>query len=206
MTEIKYKFITFEGIEGSGKSTQSKKLYEFLLAAKLNAILTREPGGTKASEKIREILIDDEIKKLEAKTELFLNFAARLEHVEKLIKPALAENKIVISDRFFDSTFAYQGSSFGLDSKLIDEVKKMTIGDFAPDITFLIDVPVEHAFARIQNRESNNRYEKLGLDFHQKVRNGFLKLASENQRIVLIDGTKTPKEVFEKITQFLLMQ
>ena len=82
----------------------------------------------------------------------------------------------------------------------------MTIGDFAPDITCLIDVPVEHAFARIQNRESNNRYEKLGLDFHQKVRNGFLKLASENQRIVLIDGTKTPKEVFEKITQFLLMQ
>lgn len=206
MTEIKYKFITFEGIEGSGKSTQSKKLYEFLLAAKLNAILTREPGGTKASEKIREILIDDEIKKLEAKTELFLNFAARLEHVEKLIKPALVENKIVISDRFFDSTFAYQGSAFGLDSKLIDEVKKMTIGDFAPDITFLIDVPVEHAFARIQNRESNNRYEKLGLDFHQKVRNGFLKLASENQRIVLIDGTKTPQEVFEKITQFLLMQ
>jgi dTMP kinase len=206
MTEIKYKFITFEGIEGSGKSTQSKKLYEFLLAAKLNVILTREPGGTKASEKIREILIDDEIEKLEAKTELFLNFAARLEHVEKLIKPALAENKIVISDRFFDSTFAYQGSAFGLDSKLIDEVKTMTIGDFAPDITFLIDVPVEHAFARIQNRESNNRYEKLGLDFHQKVRNGFLKLASENQRIVLIDGTKTPKEVFEKITQFLLMQ
>jgi len=206
MTEIKYKFITFEGIEGSGKSTQSKKLYEFLLAAKLNIILTREPGGTKASEKIREILIDDEIEKLEAKTELFLNFAARLEHVEKLIKPALAENKIVISDRFFDSTFAYQGSAFGLDSKLIDEVKTMTIGDFAPDITFLIDVPVEHAFARIQNRESNNRYEKLGLDFHQKVRNGFLKLASENQRIVLIDGTKTPQEVFEKITQFLLMQ
>jgi dTMP kinase len=206
MTEIKYKFITFEGIEGSGKSTQSKKLYEFLLAAKLNVILTREPGGTKASEKIREILIDDEIEKLEAKTELFLNFAARLEHVEKLIKPALAENKIVISDRFFDSTFAYQGSAFGLDSKLIDDVKKMTIGNFAPDITFLIDVPVEHAFARIQNRESNNRYEKLGLDFHQKVRNGFLKLASENQRIVLIDGTKTPQEVFERITQFLLMQ
>lgn len=206
MTEIKYKFITFEGIEGSGKSTQSKKLYEFLLAAKLNVILTREPGGTKASERIREILIDDEIEKLEAKTELFLNFAARLEHVEKLIKPALKENKIVISDRFFDSTFVYQGSAFGLDSKLIDDVKKMTIGDFAPDITFLIDAPVEHAFARIQNRESNNRYEKLGLDFHQKVRNGFLKLASENQRIVLIDGTKTPQEVFERITQFLLMQ
>jgi dTMP kinase len=203
---MKSRFISFEGIEGCGKSTQAKKLHAFFWEQKLPVILTREPGGTKASEKIREILIDDEIEKLEAKTELFLNFAARLEHVEKLIKPALAENKIVISDRFFDSTFTYQGSAFGLDSKLIDEVKTMTIGDFAPDITFLIDVPVEHAFARIQNRESNNRYEKLGLDFHQKVRNGFLKLASENQRIVLIDGTKTPKEVFEKITQFLLMQ
>lgn len=203
MKQIKHKFITFEGIEGSGKSTQSKKLYEFLLSKKSDTILTREPGGTKASEKIREILISDEIDKLEAKTELFLNFAARLEHVEKLIKPALAENKIVISDRFFDSTFAYQGSAFGLDNSLVQEVKQMTIGDFAPDITFLIDVPVEHAFARIQDRASNNRYEKLGLEFHQKVRNGFLKLADENARIVLIDGTKTPQEIFEKIIKFL---
>jgi dTMP kinase len=203
MKQIKHKFITFEGIEGSGKSTQSKKLYEFLLSKKSDTILTREPGGTKASEKIREILISDEIDKLEAKTELFLNFAARLEHVEKLIKPALAENKIVISDRFFDSTFAYQGSAFGLDNSLVQEVKQMTIGDFAPDITFLIDVPVEHAFSRIQDRASNNRYEKLGLEFHQKVRNGFLKLADENARIVLIDGTKTPQEIFEKIIKFL---
>lgn len=200
---MRAKFITFEGIEGSGKSTQTKKLHEFFLAKNIPAILTREPGGTFASERIREILIDEKIEKLEAKTELFLNFAARLEHVEKLIKPSLAQAKTVISDRFFDSTYAYQGSAFGLDEKLIDDVKKMTIGDFAPDITFLIDVPVEVAFARIQNRADNNRYEKLGLDFHQKVRAGFLQLAKQNPRIKLINGTKNQQEIFDEITHLL---
>ena len=200
---MKSRFISFEGIEGCGKSTQAKKLHAFFWEQKLPVILTREPGGTFAGEKIREILIDEKVGKLEAKTELFLNFAARLEHVEKLIKPTLAEEKIVISDRFFDSTYAYQGSAFGLEEKLIDEVRKMAIADFAPDITFLIDVPVEIAFARIQNRPDNNRYEKLGLEFHQKVRQGFLHLAKKNSRIKLIDGTKNPQEVFEEIVQIL---
>jgi len=200
---VKPLFISFEGIEGSGKSTQAKKLHEFFLSQNIDAILTREPGGTKAGEKIREILIDEKITKLEAKTELFLNFAARLEHVEKLIKPSLAAQKTVICDRFFDSTYAYQGSAFGLDEKLIDEVKKMTIGDFAPDLTFLIDVPVEVAFARIAGRAENNRYEKLGLDFHQKVRDGFLFLAAKNSRIKKIDGTKNQQEIFDKIFSFL---
>jgi len=193
------KFITFEGIEGCGKSTQAKKLHEYFAGS----ILTREPGGTKAGEKIREILIDEKIEKLEAKTELFLNFAARLEHVEKLIKPALAQNKMVISDRFFDSTYAYQGSAFGLDYQLIDEVKKMTIGDFIPDVTFLIDVPVELAFQRIEGRAGNNRYEKFSLDFHQKVRDGFLLLAKKNPRIIVIDGTKSPEEIFQKILNLI---
>lgn len=198
-----HKFITFEGIEGSGKSTQSKKLHEFFLEQGVDSILTREPGGTKTSEKIRAILIDENLDKLEAKTELFLNFAARLEHVEKLIKPALKQNKIVISDRFFDSTYAYQGSAFGLDGTLIDDVRKMTIGDFAPDITFLIDVPVETAFERIANRSDNNRYEKLGSEFHQKVRTGFLQLAKQNPRIKVIDGTKNLSNIFQEITQIL---
>lgn len=200
---MKSRFISFEGIEGCGKSTQAKKLHAFFWEQKLPVILTREPGGTFAGEKIREILIDEKIGKLEAKTELFLNFAARLEHVEKLIKPELAAEKIVISDRFFDSTYAYQGSAFGLEEKLVDEVRKMAIADFAPDITFLIDVPVEIAFARIQNRSDNNRYEKLGLDFHQKVREGFLHLAKKNSRIKVIDGTKNLQEVFEEIVQIL---
>lgn len=200
---MKSRFISFEGIEGCGKSTQAKKLHEFFWEQKLPVILTREPGGTFAGEKIREILIDEKIEKLEAKTELFLNFAARLEHVEKLIKPELAAEKIIISDRFFDSTYAYQGSAFGVEEKLIDEVRKMTIGDFAPDITFLIDVPVELAFDRIKNRADNNRYEKLGLDFHQKVRQGFLHLAKKNSRIKVIDGTENQQAVFEKIVQIL---
>jgi dTMP kinase len=196
------KFITFEGIEGSGKSTQVKKLHAFFLEKNIDAILTREPGGTFAGEKIREILIDEKIEKLETKTELFLNFAARLEHVEKLIKPSLAQGKTVISDRFFDSTFAYQGNAFGLDETLIEDVKKMAISDFAPDITFLIDVPVEAAFARIQTRADNNRYEKLGFDFHQKVRDGFLQLAKKNPRIKVIDGTKNQQEVFVEIISY----
>ncbi len=197
------KFITFEGIEGSGKSTQSKKLYEFFLAQKKSVILTREPGGTPAGEKIRDILIDEKISKLEVKTELFLNFAARLEHVEKLIKPSLQQNQIVISDRFFDSTYAYQGSAFGVDFDLIDQIKKITIGDFKPDITFLIDVPVESAFKRIEGRADNNRYEKLGLDFHQKVREGFLELAKQNPRIKVINGKQSAEEIFIEILKIL---
>ena len=193
------KFITFEGIEGCGKSTQAKNLHEFFLAQKREVILTREPGGTKAGELIREILIDEKIAKLEPISELFLNFSARLEHVEKLIKPALADKKIVICDRFFDSSFAYQGSAMGLDFSVIENVKKMTIGDFAPDITFFIDVPVELAFSRIEGRNGNNRYEKLGLDFHQKTRDGFLHLAKNNSRIKTIDGTKNQQEVFQAI-------
>lgn len=192
-------FISFEGIEGSGKSTQVKKLHEFFLSKKVDSVLTREPGGTKAGELVRAVLLNEEIEKLDAKSELFLNFAARIEHVEKLIKPALAAKKNVICDRFFDSTFAYQGSAFGIDFSLIEEVKKIAIGDFAPDITFLIDVPLEVAFKRIETRSDNNRYEKLGLEFHQKVRDGFLLLAKKNPRIKIINGNQNADEVFAQI-------
>lgn len=197
-------FITFEGIEGCGKSTQAKKLHEFFLSQKIDAILTREPGGTIVGEKIRAILIDEEIPILEAKTEMLLNFAARLEHVEKVIKPALAQKKIVISDRFFDSTYAYQGSAFGLADEIIDGVRNTAIGDFAPDITFLIDVPLELAFARIEGRIGNNRYEKLGFEFHKKVQEGFLNLAKKNPRIKVIDGTKNIEEISSEIQSFLI--
>ncbi len=197
------KFITFEGIEGCGKSTQAKKLHEFFLRHNIDSILTREPGGTKAGEAIRSVLLDENIDKLEAKTELFLNFAARFEHVEKLIKPNLRNGKAVISDRFFDSTYAYQGNAFGIDKKIIDEIREITISNFAPDITFLIDIPVEAAFERIKNRADNNRYEKMGNDFHQKVRDGFLDLAKKNSRIKIIDGTKNPDQIFQNILNLI---
>jgi len=200
---MKYKFITFEGIEGSGKSTQTKMLHEFLLKKGYDAILTREPGGAKASELIREILIDENLPKLETKSEIFLNFAARLEHVEKLIKPALLSGKIVISDRFVDSTFAYQGSGFGADFQMISTINNLTIGDFIPDITFLIDVPVDVAFSRIDGRSTNNRYEKLGKEFHQRTRDGFLELARTNKRIMLIDGTQEVDKIAKSISSII---
>jgi dTMP kinase len=200
---MKYKFITFEGIEGSGKSTQCKMLFDFLQKKNIDAILTREPGGVAASEQIRKILIDDNLEKLNPITEILLNFAARSEHVEKLIKPGLEQGRIVISDRFFDSTFAYQGAGFGVDEKLINDIKNIAISDFIPDITFLIDVSVEVAFARIKYRSTNNRYEKLGLEFHQKTREKFLDLASKNSRIKVIDGTKNKEEIFAEILELL---
>ena len=195
-------FISFEGIEGCGKSTQSKKLHEYFLSQQIDTILTREPGGSEAGERIREILIDKNLEDLEGKSEILLNFAARLEHVEKLIKPAILAGKKVISDRFFDSTYAYQGSAFGIDDGVIDQVRKMTIADFEPEITFFIDIDVKKAFSRITNRADNNRYEEFGLDFHQKVRDGFLKLSEKNPRIKIIDGDRNIEDVFADIVRY----
>jgi len=132
-----------------------------------------------------------------------LNFSARLEHVEQVIKPALKQGKVVICDRFFDSTYAYQGSAHGVDFSVIEKIHKITLNDFEPDITFLIDVDVEQAFARINSRIDNNRYEKLGLEFHQKVRSGFLKLADKNQRIKKIDGSQNIEQILLEIIKHL---
>jgi len=202
---MNYKFITFEGIEGCGKSTQAKMLFESLTQKNIDAIITREPGGTAVSEKIRKILLDENLMELEAKTEIFLNFAARIEHCEKLIKPALKTGKTVICDRFFDSTLAYQGYGFGVDLALIEEINKIAIGNFTPDITFLIDLPVDIAFSRIKDRSTNNRYEKLGHDFHQKTRDGFLEIATKNPRICVIDGRKSVTEIADIILNKLIL-
>ncbi len=199
----KFRFITFEGIEGCGKSTQAKKLYDYFLANQTDSLLTREPGGTKVGEKIREILIDDSIDKLSAKTELLLNFSARIEHVQKVILPAIEENKIVICDRFFDSTFAYQGGAMGLSDEQIDNIKNFAIENFSPDITFLINISVDEGLSRVAGRLQNNRYDKLGKDFHQKVQEKFLALAKKNSRIKIIDGQKNPSQVFAEILSHL---
>lgn len=201
---IKYKFITFEGIEGSGKSTQTKLLWDYFKKLNIDMILTREPGGSKVAEEIRNLLVNGEVDKLDGITETLLNFAARRDHVEKLIKPALAENKIIISDRFFDSTYAYQGFGFGLDLDILENIKKIAIGDFAPDITFVIDMDVEIAMERIGQRASNNRYEKMNKEFHQRVRKGFLECAKNNpERIKIIDGTKSISQINQEIVNIL---
>ena len=198
-----FQFISFEGIEGCGKSTQAKKLYEYFLSKQIDCLLTREPGGCLASEKIREILLNEDIEELTPTSELFLNFSARIEHVEKIIKPALKSGKIVICDRFIDSTFAYQGSAMGLSFEVIEQIQKIAIGDFLPDITFFINVSVNEAFARIASRGNNNRYEKFGTEFHQKVYDGFLTLAKKNSRINMVDGMQNQQQVFKKILNII---
>lgn len=198
------KFITFEGVEGCGKSTQSKLLQDSLAQRNISATLTREPGGTKASEAIREILLSDDFDALEGKTETFLNFASRIEHVEKLIKPKIADGEVIICDRFFDSTIAYQGHGFGGDVNEIRVLNDIAIGGFSPDITFLIDIDVEKSFARIGSRKTNNRYERLDLDFHKRVREGFLQIAKNNKRVVIIDGDRAVEEIAQEILNIII--
>ena len=200
----KYKLITFEGIEGCGKSTQVKMLLEFLLKKKIPAMLTREPGGTLVAEEIRNLLINGEIDKLDSTTEVLLNFAARRDHVRKLIKPAIDAKKIVISDRFFDSTVAYQGFAGGVDLAVIEKIKSAAISNFEPDITFLIDLDVKAAMKRILKRDSNNRYEKMSLEFHESVRAGFLEIAKVNKkRFKIIDGSDSTFKINKKILEIL---
>lgn len=192
-------FITFEGIEGCGKSTQAKKLYEYFLTNQTNSILTREPGGTKTGEKIRTILMDEKIDKLESKTELLLNYASRIEHIEKLIIPAINQGKIVICDRFFDSSFAYQGVAMGLGFNYVKQLNDLLLNNFVPDLTFFIDITLEEGFKRTAKRTENNRYDKLGAEFHQKIYDAYFKLAKNNSRIKIIDGMKNSDEVFHQI-------
>jgi dTMP kinase len=196
-------FITFEGIEGCGKSTQAKLLREFLTSRGREVILTREPGGTKSAESIRSIMVESE-EVLEPTTELLLSFAARTEHVEKIIKPALKNNQIIISDRFTDSAHVYQGIGRGISSAVIDQIQKITIGNLTPDITFLIDADPKITLKRLEGRRGNNRYDKMNLDFHQKIRSGFLQLAKNHQRVKVINGSKSADEVFAEIKSYLL--
>lgn len=198
------KFITFEGIEGSGKTTQTKLLQQYFLNKNIGAILTREPGGTKVAEEIRSILIGGDVDKMDGVCETLLNFAARRNHVEKLIKPALDSGKIVICDRFFDSTVAYQGFAEGVDLKTIQTIQKVSIGDIKPDITFLIDTDVDLAFERIKARLDNNRYERMDKEFHKKIREGFLKIAKDNpKRIIVIKGDQEQVKIHEEIIEIL---
>lgn len=198
------KFITFEGIEGSGKSTQVKLLHQYFLEQKIPAILTREPGGSKVAEEIRSLLVNGEVDKMDGVCEVLLNFAARRDHLEKLIKPALAKGESVICDRFFDSTIAYQSFGQNVDLKIIQTIQNAAIGGFKPNITFLIDVAVDVAFERIKNRADNNRYEKMDKSFHQKVRQGFLEIAKNNpERVVLIDGSQSEQKIHQAIKALL---
>ncbi len=196
-------FITFEGIEGCGKSTQAKLLYEELLNRGKRVILTREPGGTPSAEELREFILREREEFFPPFSELLLYIAARGFHVENLIRPALKEGIVVICDRFSDSTVAYQGYGRGIDPKFIREIDIRATGGLRPDITFLIDLPVKEALKRIRSRE-RDRIESEELEFHERVRRGFIEIAKrEPERVVVLDGRRRIGEIFKEVIRKL---
>lgn len=185
------RFITFEGIDGSGKSTQARMLHASLQERGVKAMLTREPGGSAGAEQIRRLLVEGDPDRWSPETEILLFTAARRDHLEKTIRPALNGGTIVISDRFADSTRVYQGAARGDLRKLVDRLHYEVIGA-EPDLTFVIDMPPEQALKRGLARQSGeDRFEDMGLEFQKKLRDGFRNLAKEYpQRCHLIDGAR----------------
>lgn len=195
------KFITLEGGEGGGKSTQITRLKQVLEGAGLTVITTREPGGTPAGERIRTILVEGEPGSLSPTAEALLNFAQRTEHLERVIKPALARGAWVISDRFADSTMAYQGYGHRLGRKPIEALYKLVCGTFKPHLTLILDVPVEIGLERAAARRGNEtRYERMDTAFHERLRRGFLDIARrDKKRCVLIDASEPAETVTEAV-------
>ena len=199
-------FITFEGIEGCGKSTQAKRLVNRLRELAVPLVFTLEPGGTSVGQKIRRILLDSRNQHLSPLTELLLYAADRAQHVEEVIKPALEQEKWVLCDRFFDATTVYQGYARGLDMKLIVTLNEKASPGIRPDITFLIDCAVEIGLERalkrnkIQFQEGQDRFEREKKAFHEAVREGYLTMATEDrERFVVVDGTLKEDELEEII-------
>lgn len=195
-------FITFEGCEGSGKSTQSRLLFDWLQENNIDAILTREPGGTKTAEVIRNLLLDSTIK-LEMYSQLLLHYVSRIEHVHDVIAPALAQNKVVICDRYVDSTVAYQHYGYGIDIDLIDSLHKKFLNDLLPDITFVLDIEfAEFEKRMLKKHNSKDRYEQLPDAFHQKVLHGFRSIAAQNpSRCKVITSSRTVRDVHNAIAE-----
>ncbi len=188
-------FITFEGIEGCGKSTQAKMLKEYLEKLSQPTLLTREPGGPEISEKIRRILLSVDNDEMLPETEMLLYMASRSQHTGQWIIPALQKGMWVISDRYYDSTLAYQGAARKIDRQIIDLITRYATYGLVPDITFLVDLPAEIGLSRIAAKDAD-RMEKESLAFHRNVRDGFLAIAaSEQARYVILDGKKSIDEI-----------
>lgn len=197
------KFITLEGIEGSGKSTQIKLLSRYLSERNIAHLCTREPGGTPIAEAIRALLLDIKNQEMLPETELLLYSAARAQHSGELIIPALSEGKIVISDRYYDSTYAYQGAARELDFGVIDTLTEFVCYGKRPDLTILLDLPAEIGLGRISSREQD-RLEQEALSFHQKVREQFLIIAKKQQsRYLVIDAQKSEEAIHFEIIKAL---
>lgn len=194
-------FITFEGPDGSGKTTQARLFAEHLEASGYAVLFTREPGGTPISEQIREVILSKRNWAMQNETEALLFSAARAQIVAELIRPALAAGKIVVCDRYADSTLAYQGYGLGLDLDALRAITRFATGGLVPDLTFYVDVPVEVGLAR-RHRGETNRLDQKAIAYHTRVREGFLALVrAEPHRWVVIDGTCSIEQVQQAIQQ-----
>ena len=191
-------FISFEGIDGCGKSTQAKILSEELKNLGYNSIILREPGSSIISEKIRNILLHNHLKKISHKTEALLMAASRAQLVEEVIKVKLKQDIIVIADRYIDSTIAYQGGGRGLEIKTLHQLNNFATDNLIPDLTFLIDLEPMNALKR-RGADDLDRIEKIGNNFQEKVREQYLKLAHNNERFILIDGEDSIENIHSMI-------
>ena len=186
------RFITLEGGEGAGKSTQIARLKDKLERLGHAVVATREPGGAPGAEMVRKLLVEGPAERWDGTTEALLHFAARRDHLRSTVWPALKRGAWVISDRFADSTVAYQGYGYGVDRLMLDKLYGIAVGDFRPDLTLILDLPVEIGLGRAAARRgSETRYESLAVDFHGRVRAGFLESATADPgRCVVIDATR----------------
>ena len=198
-------FVTFEGIEGSGKSYQCRKLHTNLRKKNLSAILTREPGGTKSAEKIRKVILDDYFhpdskEKFNKYTDTLLYLAARNEHIENKIKPAISKKKIIICDRFIDSTLAYQVFANKVNKNLVNSVHKHILGGIKPDLTFILKVKISKALLRLKKRKIKNRYDKFSKNFYIKAQKAFIKIAKKNKKkYYIFDSSEDDKNLEKSI-------
>ena len=185
------RFITLEGGEGAGKSTQIARLKGWLEGRGRSVVATREPGGSPGAEMIRKLLVEGPAERWDGTTEALLHFAARREHLRSMVWPALKRGAWVLSDRFADSTLAYQGYGHGVDRKIFEQLYGVAVGAFRPDLTLVLDLPIEAGLARAATRRgTETRYESLPRDFHARVRAGFLEIAAQDpRRCVVIDAT-----------------
>ena len=198
------KFITFEGCDGCGKSTQLKMFSKYLTENNLPHIFTREPGGGKISEAIREILLNGKNMEMTDECEALLYAAARVQHLSDRVEPALNEGKLVICDRYVDSSLAYQAYARGLGEAFIRQINDYALRQYRPDATVFIDLTPEEAFARKHGADENDRLEQAGLAFHQRVYAGYCAIAEkEPERVIRVNGRQTPKEIFDNVLHAL---
>lgn len=197
---MKGSFITFEGCEGVGKTTQVERLRRYLDESGQKAIFLREPGGTVISEKIRAMLLSKENDNMNGKCEALLYSAARAQLLGEVVAPALAEGMTVVCDRFTDSTFAYQGAARGLGTDFIDSLNRLTCGDIVPDLTVFLDMPPKKAFERKGGADKNDRLESQSIEFHEKVYAGYKEVASRYPgRFVCVDASKDEEGVWADV-------